>query len=248
MKGDWWRTHFSAETMSGYGLDSKSSREVDGLLRLAHLKKGAAVLDLCCGEGRHAIPLAKRGFRVTGLDYQREFLKTAHSAARAAGVRVEFVRADARRPRFERRFDAIFNLFTSFGYFATEAEDLALLRSARRALKPGGALYLDLLNKEWLMRHFEPSFVQKGDGTVKRAVNRVSSDLARGRLDNRRTLFLKNGRRKETALSFRVYALVELRRLLETAGLRFEKAWGGFDGRPYGLDTFRMIVRARRIR
>lgn len=245
---DWWRDHFSVETLAGYGLSPKARREVEGVVRLAGLRRGARVLDLCCGAGRHAALLAERGFRVTGLDIKPDLLAAAREAAARRGAELELVRGDARRPRWSRCFDAVLNLFTSFGYFATESEDLALLRGARRALKPGGVLLLDLLNKEWLARHFEPSFAQRGEGEVRRVENRLSFDFVRGRLHNRRVFVRRSGSRRVAPLSIRVYTLVELIRLLELAGLGYERVWGDFNGRPYGLDSFRMIVRARRIK
>ncbi|MBI4346412.1 MAG: class I SAM-dependent methyltransferase [Elusimicrobia bacterium] len=245
---DWWRRHFTAETLAGYALGPKARREVQGLLKLAPLPRSARVLDLCCGAGRHAVLLAERGLRVTGLDIQPGLLEAARATAARRGVELELVRGDARRLRYRARFDAVFNLFTSFGYFATEAEDLALLLGVRRALKRRGVLVLDLLNKEWLVRHFEPAFSQPGEGNVRRVINRLSFDFALGRLANRRTFVRRDGSRRSMVLSIRVYTLVELRRLLERAGLRAERVWGGFDGRPYGPDTFRMIVRARRIK
>ncbi|MBI5201043.1 MAG: methyltransferase domain-containing protein [Elusimicrobia bacterium] len=248
MSGGWWRTHFSAETLSGYSLGPKTRKEAAGVVKLLQLPRAARILDLCCGAGRHSLVLAGRGYRVTGLEYQASLVAAARAEAERLGVSAEFVRGDARRARFPRKFDAVLNLFTSFGYFQTEAEDLALLETARHALKPGGALLVDILNKEWLIRHFTPSFLQKGEGPVRSFLNRQEFDLERGRLITRRTLRMKDGRRKETVLSIRLYTLAELIRLLGLAGLRFEKAYGGFDRRRYGLDTFRMIVRGRRIK
>lgn len=248
IRSDWWRAHFDAVTLAGYGLRPKAAREADRASGLLAVRPGARILDLCCGAGRHAVRFAERGYRVTGLDIKADLLEAAREEASRRGVSLELARGDARRLPWSARFDAVACLFTSFGYFAREEDDLAVLRSARRALKPGGRLLLDLLNKEWLMRRFTPRFSQRGEGPVRRVDNRLSFDFLRGRLDNRRTLFLKDGTRRETALSIRVYTLVELTRLLAAAGLRFDSAYGGLDGRPYGLGTFRMVVTASRPR
>ena len=243
---DWWREHFTVETLAGYGLARKAAREAEAAARLLGLKRGARVLDLCCGAGRHAIPLARRGCRVTGLDINPDLLAAARKATRRRGVRVELVCGDARRLKFDRAFDAVVNLFTSFGYFATEAEDLAVLRGARRALAPGGALLMDLLNKEWLMRHFRSRLSRRGEGRVSRVLSSLDFDFERGRLETRRVLVMKGEGRRVTRLSIRLYTLTELTRLLDAAGLRLEGAWGGLDRRPYGFDTFRMVVVAKK--
>ena len=200
-----------------------------------------------CGAGRHSLGLAALGHQVTGLDYSASLVASAARGARAAGVPARFVQGDMRRLKFRGRFDAVINLFTSFGYFDTAAEDLRVLRGVRRALKPGGVFLIDVLNRAWLLRHFTPTFWQKTpEGEVLRAFNRLSFEPKSSRLSNRRTLHLKGGGKRETFLKFKVYDLRDLRGLLDGAGLEFRRAWGGFDGRAHGKDTFRLIVLARR--
>ena len=244
---DWWKTHFDGLSLSGYGLSKKTAAEVRGAARMLGLRGPADVLDLGCGAGRHALGLAALGHRVTGLDWSPVLLRSAREAARAAGVRAEFQRGDMRRLRFPPRFDAVVNLFTSFGYFETEAEDLAVLRGVHRALKPRGTFLIDVLNKEWLMRRFSPTFWQRSpDGGVVKAFNRLSFDEKTSRLSNRRTLYLKDGTTRRAFLRFKVYARADLERLLGEAGLKVRSVWGGFDGRRHGKDSFRLIVAAGR--
>lgn len=246
---DWWKTHFDAASLSGYGLPAKTRREVAGAARLLALRRPADILDLACGAGRHALGLAALGHRVTGVDWSESLLEAGRRAAAEAGIPVAFSRADMRALRCRRRFDAVVNLFTSFGYFETDAEDLAVLRGVRRALRPGGAFLIDTLNKSWLLRHFSPSFwTREPEGEVLKSFSRLSFDPATSRLATRRTLYLRGGRRRETHLDFKVYDLSEMTRLLEASGLAVDGAFGAFDGRPYGLDTFRLIVRAVRPR
>ena len=244
-KKDWWKTHFDSASLEGYGLSRKTRGEVRGAASMLGLKGASDVCDLACGAGRHALGLAALGHRVVGLDWSRELLAAAARGARAAGLPAVFVRGDMRRLRYRGRFDAVVNLFTSFGYFETEAEDLAVLRGVRRALRPGGVFLIDVLNKDWLLRHFSPTFWQKScEGDIEKAFNSLSFDEGSSRLSNHRTLYLKGGGRRTTFLRFKVYDLKEMRRLLETAGLRVRRAWGGFDGRAYGKDCFRLIIAA----
>src|SRR5688500_6134893 len=99
-------------------------QEVEQVLALlAPLPEGAAVLDLCCGVGRHSIELAKRGHRVTGVDRFEPFLEGAKSAAAAGGLQVEWVQQDMRRFHRPAAFDAAISLFTSFGYFHDDEEE-----------------------------------------------------------------------------------------------------------------------------
>lgn len=243
---NWWKTHFDKVSLSGYGLGPKTRREVLGTARLLGLRKPAAILDVGCGAGRHSLGLAALGHRVTGIDWSACLVEAAAKSARDTGAHAVFQRGDMRAMRFRSRFDAAVNLFTSFGYFETEQEDVNVLRGIRRALKPGGVFLIDILNKSWLMRHFSPTFWQRSrDGDVLKAFNRLSFDPRSSRLSNRRTLYLRGGGRRRTFLRFKVYSQEDMTQLLARAGLQVQRAWGGFDGRPYGKDTFRLILLAK---
>ncbi len=227
-----------------YALDHLTKGQVDGVERMLGLAPDMRILDVCCGYGRHALELARRGYHhVIGVDASRPLLARARRTARAEGLLVTFRQADMRRLPFRRSFDVALNLFTSFGYFAAEAEDLAALRAMARALRPGGRLLMDLLNREWLVRHFQPRYQDETAlGTVD---NHLTFDLETGRLRNVRR-FRKDGRRRALTVEFRVYALAELARMLRAAGLESQRAYGNFEGAAYGMDTFRMIVVARK--
>ena len=84
----------------------------------ARVPPAGVILDLACGQGRHAVPLAQHGFHVVGLDYQPHLLHAAAQAAQQAGVSPTFVRGDMRRLPFCAGFSAVLNLFTAFGYFS----------------------------------------------------------------------------------------------------------------------------------
>src|SRR5437879_6135958 len=118
--------------------------QVAQVLALAGVDAGAA-LDLCCGPGRHSVALAKRGLTVTAVDRSAFLLGKARERASAAGVNVEFIEEDMRRFRRPGSFDLICNLFTSFGYFESEGEDLEVLRNIRESLKPGGVFVIDVI-------------------------------------------------------------------------------------------------------
>src|SRR6266498_2542478 len=127
----WYASFFGEEYFHIYGSmlsDERTAREVEGIVKLLALPPGSHILDLACGHGRHAVPLAQRGYRVTGQDLSQLFLEHAEAAARAAGVDVRWVHGDMRVIPFDAEFDAVTNIFTAFGYFDTEDEDLQVLR------------------------------------------------------------------------------------------------------------------------
>ena len=120
--------------------------EVDQILALAQ-RTGGDVLDLACGPGRHAIPLVQRGFNVTGVDRSPFLLQRARERANEAGVAVEWLEADMRTFRRPASFDLVLLLFTSFGFFRDDAENVGVLRNVAASLRPGGALVLDTMGK-----------------------------------------------------------------------------------------------------
>ena len=114
----------------------EAAREVEQLLSLTGFPPGAAVLDLCCGIGRHSIQLARRGFQVTGVDRTQVYLDMAAEAARREKVHIEFVREDMRKFRTSESFNGVINLFTSFGYFEDPQDDLTVAENIYASLLP----------------------------------------------------------------------------------------------------------------
>src|SRR5215472_10930156 len=118
-----------AEVMFSPNRMADAAREVDQFLRLIDLGAGASVLDLCCGPGRHALELARRGYRVTAVDRTEAFLARAQATARKEGLTIDLVHSDMRDFRRATSFDATLNLFTSFGYFDDAADDRRVLEN-----------------------------------------------------------------------------------------------------------------------
>ena len=131
-------------------------REAEQILALVHPPQRAAVLDLCCGPGRHALEFARRGFQVTGVDRTTRYIEAARAAARREGLTVEFVQEDMRRFHRPAVFDLALNLFSSFGYFTDAEENLQVLRNLHASLTPGGTVLLEMAGKEPLARDFQP--------------------------------------------------------------------------------------------
>jgi D-alanine-D-alanine ligase len=159
---DWWRSLFNAVYLQTDGdvveNDANTAREIDTVVRVAGLETNDRILDLCCGQGRHVIELARRGFRnVTGIDRSRYLVRLARRRAQQLGLASAFQEGDARKFRVaESSFDAVLIMGNSFGYFATEADDFAVLEAVKRALRGHGGLVLDLADGDWMRGHFEP--------------------------------------------------------------------------------------------
>ncbi|HUT09130.1 MAG TPA: methyltransferase domain-containing protein [Thermoguttaceae bacterium] len=159
---DWWRTLFNSVYLKTDGdvveNDANTTREVDLLIRAAGLEPNDRILDLCCGQGRHCLELARRGFRqVYGVDRSRYLIRLARRRARQQGLNVSFHEGDARKFRLkETGFHCVALLGNSFGYFDREEEDLAVLRAVIRSLRQNGVIVLDVTNGEWIKTNFAP--------------------------------------------------------------------------------------------
>ena len=220
--------------------------QVDFVVRALELPEGARVLDLCCGHGRHAVRLAQRGYRVTGLDISAYHLRLASKAAREAGVAVDWVRGDMREiPRGAGRFDATINMFTAFGYFDEEDENQRVLDGVARSLHKGGRFLIDTLNHDYLMRVFrERDWQPRPDGSI--TLERRRYDVRTGRIANEWTLIAPDGKRRRHRFSHRVYTYLELAGMLSQAGLHAVRSWGNFDSSDLTMESPRMIVLAER--
>jgi SAM-dependent methyltransferase len=221
----------------------RTTREVDFIIRALDLTPGASVLDLCCGHGRHAVPLAQRGYEVTGLDLSAYHLRLARQAAREAGVTVRWLRRDMRDIRAEGAYDAVINMLSAFGYLETDDNDFAVLEAVAHALKPGGRFIVQTRNREWVVRRFQEADWQEHEGGLI-TMERRRFDLLTGRIESEWSLLPPGGRRRRHRISFRVYTLAEFAKMLDRAGLSVARAWGDFDGSDYGLESPWMIVLA----
>lgn len=159
---DWWRKLFNAIYLKTDGdvveNDTNTQREVDFLIRAAGLEANDRILDLCCGQGRHSLELARRGFRhVTGVDRSRYLVRLARRRAKAQGLNLSFHEGDARNFRIPAdSFHCVSILGNSFGYFEREEDDRRILEAVKRVLHSGGTLVMDLVDGDWMRPHFEP--------------------------------------------------------------------------------------------
>lgn len=175
------------------------------------------VLDVACGYGRHAIELAQRGLHVTGLDLSLPLLIRAADESQRRGLAVNFVHADMREMTFDGQFDGAYCMLSSFGYFDEETNQ-KVAASICRALKPGGRLLLDTLNRDYIVGDLPTRVWWEGDGCV--VLEEVDFNFHTSRVLIRRSVVFQDGRQVEQEISIRAYSLHELGKLLRQAGFR----------------------------
>ena len=219
---NWWESFFEgvAVTMWLHALPAEhTQREAERLARLLAVSRDAEILDIPCGAGRLSLPLAERGYRLTGVDWSSECL--GHARSRDPLHQVTWERREMRDLPWSGRFDGAFCVGNSFGYLDDEG-NAAFLRAVREALKPGGRFVLETpMVLENLLNHLQPRPWWKAGDVYLLAENQY--DAPRSRLDIEYT-FVANGRVEVRRGSHRAYAYRELVELLTAAGFAVEVA------------------------
>src|SRR5436305_1103544 len=245
----WYETFFGDDYLRIYSPflpAERTDKEVDNIISLLQLPPGSAILDLCCGYGRHAIPLAQHGYEMTGLDLSKKFLQLAQEDAEAKGVKIRWRCNHMKNIPFEEAFDAVINIFTSFGYLEDEEEDLQVLQQVHKALKPEGFFLLDTVLQTRVIRSFAPhSIIHYNDGLIVLEERRI--DLPTSRNEVQMTILFPDGKRNEYKQSMRIYTLTELIHMLTAAGLQTQAYYGGLDGSSLTMDSRRLVIVSQKM-
>jgi len=237
----WWETFFGPDYLKQYE-QAPAPEEVDGIEKILRLRPGSRVLDLACGAGRHAVELARRGHEVVGYDLSPALLREARAAARRAHVKLAFVRGDMREIPYAGTFDAVVNMFDSFGYFERVEDDRKVLGGVARALRRRGKFLMERFNREALAYELPmQGWRILDDGSV--VLQEDTFDVLRGRYDTRQIVIDRHGTRDHRG-SVRAYTLPELKDLFESAGLSIHKVLGGLDLLPYRARSRRIVILA----
>jgi SAM-dependent methyltransferase len=218
--------------------------EVDFLERTLAAPAGACLLDFPCGSGRHSIELARRGYRVTGVDLSGEFLRQARVRVEEAGVRVELCSGDMRNPQLaEQFFDGALCFGNSLPYLDRTGLQ-SFFGALGRAIRPGGKLVIDTgcAAESILPTLQRQRWHRFGDIVVLSAASYAAYE---SRLDIDYT-FIRGGVTETRPASSYVFTVAELKRLLADAGFEVLGLHGGFAGEPFELATPRLVLTARR--
>ena len=217
-----------------YSFTKGTEQEVGFLLELLDLPPGARLLDVGCGPGRHAVPLARAGLAVTGVDVSRRFLDIAAEEARNAGVAASFFEVDARQMPFDDEFDAVLSICQG-GFGLMGDDDALVLRRMMEAARPGGRVVLTAFNAYFAARN---------------TPERATIDADRGVMHEHTTIRNESGEESPAEMWTSLYTPRELRLLAIGVGLVPEQVWGvepgDFARRPPSPEHAEMMLVARR--
>jgi D-alanine-D-alanine ligase len=224
VKADWWRDIFNANYLRTDGDVVEDQditvAEIDAFLNMLDISPESHILDLCCGQGRHILELAGRGYKyLFGVDRSHYLISRAKNVARQQANVVNFREGDARKLRFaDNFFDAIYLAGNSFGYFESVDDDIAVLREIRRILKPNGQLLIDFTDGDYLRNRYEArswEWIDKNYFVCRERSLSKDGD----RLISREVItHVKKGVVADQFYAERLYTDKELGTLLETCG------------------------------
>lgn len=246
MQANWYENFFY-----GVALDlwrkavtvEQTRAEADFLIQTLHPAAGARLLDVPCGNGRHSLELAARGYRVTGVDIAGEFIREARDRAAAAALNVEWLLVDMRLLPWQAEFDGAFCFGNSFGYL-DNAGMKAFVAALSRALKPGAHFVLETgMAAESLLPGLQLRRWFRVDDILLLIESRYHA--AESRLDNEYT-FVQDGKIETRSSSHWVYTVAEIRRLLDQVGLTTQALHGSLDGQPFQLGSPRLLLVAQK--
>ncbi len=237
----WWKTFFTdawLDVQRRSWSAQETRDEADFIQQVLGLSAPARILDVPCGEGRHAMEMASRGYRVTGADITPALLEDARRSSAERGVDLELELADMRDLPWKGRFEGAFSFWGSLGYFDEEG-NTAFLHSMARALKPGGRFVLDTHVAETILPRFEERAWRYAGETL--VLEDRSYDHETSRIEVEWT-FVKDGTTRKAQSSMRIYTYQELLDLLEEVGLESLEAYGSLEQEPFALGAERLLL------
>ena len=246
---DWWQSLFNAIYLRTDGdvveNQANTKREIDQVLAAADLEPNDHILDLCCGQGRHTLELARRGFRhLTGLDRSRYLIRLARRRAKAENLETRFREGDARKFALpQSTFDCVLLMGNSFGYFDQEEDDLAVLTAISRTLRSHGSLVIDIADGDWLRQHYEARSWEWIDQNQFVCRERSLSSSGDRLISREVVVHAEKGVIADQFYGERLYSRARITELLEQAGYTEIRMHDEIEGQSIRGDDLGMMAR-----
>ncbi len=229
----WYKNWFNQDYLNLYSKrgELEGEKEVESIIQLLSLKGSEKVIDLGCGAGRHCHAFARLGFDITGLDQSKELIEIAKEGPG------KFIHDDILSFSMPDTFDLALSLFTSFGYFRKDDDNLKLLSKAQESLKVGGTYFLEYLHPFSVRKnlvHAETLIVDQEIVTITR---QIEDDIVVKRI-------LFPGRSYEERV--KLYSRHQIEKMLSQVGLEIQNVWNDYQGNPFKEEGDRQIFHAVR--
>ena len=238
MVTNWYENWFGNEYLTVYAhRDEDEARQlVQLILTYINLDKNAKIIDLCCGQGKHAFLFAQQGFEVYGFDLSRTLLQVAKYKTDQSN-NTFFIQADMRYLPAMHSFDLLLNLFTSFGYFETDIENKTVFQQFHQALKTGGYFVFDYFHTPYILANLERyKSEQIGDLTVEQ------ERFIEGSRVQKIIRLNRQGKQSTFYESVKMYKPDQIIKMMEETSLSVRYIFGDYKGSPLSEDSERIII------
>lgn len=213
--------------------DKEAENFMSNLTHKLKLKKGASILDVACGRGRHSIYLNKIGFNVTGIDLSQNSIDYAKTYENDM---LKFIRHDMCKPLGE-TFDAVFNLFTSFGYFEKDESNVQAIKAMKANMKPEAYGVIDFLNIDYALKHLKYNETKVVDGIAFDIEKWVEDD----HLFKRISFEVENDKHSYTE-RLKCIDVNLFKSYLEKAGLELKATYGDYNLNPFDVESSERLI------
>ena len=223
MKTHWFTSWFNTpyyHILYKHRNDDDAQLFMKNITQFLKLPKSSHIADLPCGKGRHSVFLNSLGYKVTGGDLSKNSILYAKQFE---NENLDFEVYDMRDP-IKEKYDAIFNLFTSFGYFEDDSEDIAILNSMKNGLKKDGYLVLDFLNVEKL----KTSLVLKETKTIDNIEFHIKREIKNGFILKHISFFADNKLHNFTE-QVKYIDLEKFKNYFGKVGLEIKNVFGNYE-------------------
>ncbi len=223
---------------------SRTRAETDFLKKHLKLSRNTKILDMACGQGRHALELAKQGFAVTGVDSSSVLIRAAKDRAKKAGLKINFIEGDMRSIRLPQSFNACFIFGNAFGYF-NDKENIKVIKTAWENLLPKGKLILDTPNLKGAFLY--PRNKREDAVLGGRIISENIGFNPRTCVLSLRWTFVRGGQKAVHYGRIRLYSIPEISGILRDCGFRISKIYGSLQGERFGADSPRVLIIAEKL-
>lgn len=212
---------------------------IENLFDVLALDAKAEVLDLACGQGRHAIFVNSLGYRTTGVDLSA---RSIEQASKVATDTLDFFQHDMRYPIENRKFDLVLNLFTSFGYFGNKSDNIDVLKSVFTYLRPHGLLVIDFMNAKKEINQLVNDFSKIVDGIEFKISKQIEDDNIVKDIE-----FEANGEQFHYQEKVQLLTIEDFEDFLTAANFEIKALYGNYQLDAFTEDADRLIILAKKI-
>jgi ubiquinone/menaquinone biosynthesis C-methylase UbiE len=246
---EWFETLYKEDYLKlcGFGSLEQTIKEAEFIVNVLKLDSNSRVLDLCCGFGRHTHEISNLiNCQIVGIDLSDEYLSIARKKYSAPNIK--YLKGDMRNIQIKEQFDAVTNLFTSFGFFESDEDNEKVIQQVNKSLKNGGLFLLDIENKF----NFVLNDVLKKEYHWQQIDNHKycfifnEYDLANEREIFNAKIIESDKEEINVGYNIRLYSLPELKSLFKRNGLELINFWGDFDKSEYSIHSRRLITLAKK--